>query len=207
MDPSSPQGSASHPPYPRDRDQGQKIINFSSPQRVRFAPQPSSPNSSSGRPSSRRGKASPLPPPPGPSIYWDDRNNDTTENLDHYTFYREGTPPPEAEAQDKESSQQRGAVNPVAEGSAAGGGNASDREYGQPEQSELGAWSVADSNVTNPAKSRRLLWIIVALGVLLLVGVAVGVGVGLGIGLKKTSESGDSKSRSVISRYSGLMNR
>jgi hypothetical protein len=144
-------------------------------------------------------------------VYWDNKgggkeaDRESDANLAGYTFYREGTPtPPDYETPEKGRGG-RGLAAPVAEGSTAGGGTInSDRDLlpGPLEQNEMGNWSLADSNEMSPRTKKRVLWIIIAVGVFVLIGIAVGVGVGLGVGLQNgegpMAEPAGESSRSVV---------
>jgi hypothetical protein len=118
-------------------------------------------------------------------VYWDDRDE---TNLDQYTFYREGTPPP-SDYEIHEKTLGHGDLNaPVAESSAASGG------VGGSERN----WSLTDSNDLGPTTKNRAFWIKVAVAVLIVIGIAVGLGAGLGVGLSRPSaQPAQQPSRSV----------
>jgi hypothetical protein len=112
-----------------------------------------------------------------PAVYWDDRDNDANPE-EGFTFYREGTPtPPEYEGHEK--GYEVGLAAPVAEASTVGGGTiGSERGFNLGTQGQREV-SLADSNEMSPTAKKRMLWAIIAVGVLILIGVGVGVGVGL----------------------------
>jgi hypothetical protein len=143
-------------------------------------------------------------------VYWDgdDDRDSNHASLAGYTFYREGTPPPpEYEPPEKQSGYGGPPPVPGAEGSTAGGGTiGSDRGFAPapPNQGGNSTWSLAGSNDAFPARTRRISWAIIAIGVVIFIAVVVGVGVGLGIGLTKSqgpAAAAASSSRSVMPIY------
>ena len=209
MDPSPPRGSPSRP-LPSNHDSNTNDQNQH--HRVRFAegePQASykiyQPTPKRQRPPAAASAAA------GPAVYWDNKgggkeaDRESDANRAGYTFYREGTPtPPDYEAPEKGRGG-RGLAAPVTEGSTAGGGTInSDRDLlpAPLDRSEIGNWSLADSNDMSPRTKKRVLWTIIAVGVFILIGIAVGVGVGLGVGLQKgegpMAEPAGEPSRSVV---------
>ncbi|KAK3991230.1 hypothetical protein QBC44DRAFT_368273 [Cladorrhinum sp. PSN332] len=190
-EPSNRQGSPSH------LDANTIDINN---HRVRFAEAKSEPNNTAFQPNPRPPKtaqagAAPLPPPPGPAVFWDDRDVDresvaftgNTAQLEQYTFYREPTPPPADYVVQEKSSRGLGAGGAIA-GSPSVGGAGSDRNLAQ---NETSTWSLADTHELPSKSKRRLFWIILAIGILMIIGVAVGVGVGLSMGRKSNAQSTD----------------
>lgn len=213
MDPSPIRGSPSHP-LPSNHDSSNNSDH--NQHRVRFAEGEPQASYQIRQPTARRERPSRTAPSAAqPALYWDEREFDreSDANLAGYTFYREGTPtPPEYESSEKRLGDGAGGglAAPVAESSTAAGGTvASDRGFnlGHPDQGEAGNWSLADSNEVSPVTRRRLLWAIIAIGLLILIGIAVGVGVGLGVskGEGPAAESVQGTSRSVkphASRFS-----
>ncbi|KAK4096368.1 hypothetical protein N658DRAFT_436256 [Parathielavia hyrcaniae] len=206
MDPSPHRGAPSRP-LPGDNNDS---INDLVPPRVRFAegtPQavsyktyqsssrPDSPSAATASSAALRPGPGPRPAPSQPAVYWDgDDDRDSDISPAGYTFYREGTPPPpEYEALEKHRGY-GGAVPPATtEGSTAGGGTiSSDRAFTPAvlSQGQTSNWSLATSNDgASPITKKRVLWVLIAAGVLIIIGVAVGVGVGLGLGLSRTQGS------------------
>ncbi|KAL2024270.1 hypothetical protein VTK56DRAFT_9426 [Thermocarpiscus australiensis] len=187
MDPSQHRGSP-RLPHQHAADHGSSD-NDQNHQRVRFAEEAPAPSDEIHRPTPRREKPPDAEPSsPTPAVYWDDRDNDA--NLEEYTFYREGTPtPPEYESQEKGLGHARLAT-PIAGSSATGVG--SDRAFNlRPfSRDDTGKGSLADSRDMSPATKKRVFWIVIAIGALVLIGIAVGLGVGLGVGRSKESADG-----------------
>ncbi|KAK3311048.1 uncharacterized protein B0T15DRAFT_60001 [Chaetomium strumarium] len=174
MDPSLPRGSQSHL-SPRNNDASSNEL---AQHRVRFAEGEPQASHKIHQPTARReGSSGATAPATQPAVFWDDRDNDANVE-EGFTFYREGTPtPPEYEGHEK--GYGAGGAAPVAEASTVGGGTiGSERGFnlGTPGQREV---SLADSNEMSPTAKKRMLWAIIAVGILMLVGVGVGLGVGL----------------------------
>jgi len=195
-EPSNRQGSPS-----RDIHNNIDINNH----RVRFDEGELRPDSTTYPPIARQEKL-PQPaalPPPGPAVYWDDRDGDrdsvaftaNTAQLEQYTFYREPTPPPADYAiQERGSNRGAAASGPLAGASGYGGAENEGQLH-----NKAGNWSVSESNNAPSAAKRRLFWVIVLICVLMIVGVAVGVGVG--VSLKKKSHAGSTEDDSALSRF------
>ncbi|KAK4170435.1 hypothetical protein QBC43DRAFT_6030 [Cladorrhinum sp. PSN259] len=196
-EPSNRQGSSSH--------LNPNTIGINN-QRVRFAEGKPEPDSTTLQPVPRVSRpsqpaAAPLPPPPGPAVYWDDRDVDresvaytaNTAQLEQYTFYREPTPPPaDYDVPEKHPGRGIAAGGPIV-GSSSLGGAGSDRNIPHNETSN---WSLADSREGPSKGKKRLFWIILAIGILMIIGVAVGVGVGVSMGRKSYANSTDAAASS-----------
>ncbi|GAB1311520.1 hypothetical protein MFIFM68171_01730 [Madurella fahalii] len=208
MDPSNSKGSPSQPqPESQPTSHKDKINNTDdNHHRVRFAegiPEPS--QKKIHQPVPRRVR--PSPAATTPAVYWDDRENDA--NLEQYTFYREGTPTPPEDRTHEKALGHGGLPAPVAESSAAGEGVAgSDRDFsiGPLGNGESRNWSLAGSSDLAPTTKKRVFWVIVVSGVLLLIGIAVGVGVGLGVGLsrRQSGQPAEDPSRRLMQSSSSL---
>lgn len=172
--------------------------------RVRFAEGELRPDSTTYPPVSRQEKPPQLvAPPPGPAVYWDDRDADrdsvaftaNTAQLEQYTFYREPTPPP-ADYTIQEKGSTRGAT---ASGTPAGASSYGGAENEGHLHNKASNWSVAESNKMPSTAKRRLCWAIVLLTLLMIVGVAVGVGVG--VSLRKKSHASSTEDDSALTRF------
>ncbi|KAK4230991.1 hypothetical protein QBC38DRAFT_507024 [Podospora fimiseda] len=192
-EPSNRQGSPSH----LNSDSNAIDINH---HRVRFAEAKSEPENTTFQPARRPSKTSssaaePLPPPPGPAVFWDDRDVDresvaftaNTAQLEQYTFYREPTPPPADYVVQEKPSRDVGDGRPVA-GSSSLGGAGSDRDVAQTETSN---WPLAGTHEPPSKAKKRLFLVIVLIAILMIVGVAVGVGVGLTMSRRSNLQSAD----------------
>ncbi|KAH6854762.1 hypothetical protein B0I37DRAFT_39150 [Chaetomium sp. MPI-CAGE-AT-0009] len=191
MDPSAPKGGS--PSHPLPGDHGTKDSDHNQ-HRVRFAqgePQASytiyQPTPSREQSHAAASVAAP------PAVYWDNKKHDSDResdaNLAGYTFYREGTPPPpDYEGPEKRLGRGGGPAAPIGESSTVGGGTIrSDggHSIGPLNPLDTTNWSLAHGNDPPPAKRKKVLWAIIAAGVLIIIALAVGLGVGLGVGLRK----------------------
>ncbi|KAK3694201.1 hypothetical protein B0T22DRAFT_476968 [Podospora appendiculata] len=210
-------------PQPQAQSQPQPLylhhIVHNNPPRVRFAEENSEHSHVVYHPEQASLDPRDQPAAP-PAVYWaDDRdtddassnvvanhhqhhhnnrsnNNDDDANLDQYTFYREGTPPPPEHERDQEKGYGlgRGLDGPGEAGSSSYAshgheyGAGSTRHFPPLDGAAPSDWSNASSYVgIFGIRRRRVFWAIVAGGLLLLFALALGVGLGVGLSKKESS--------------------